>query len=126
MGSFARGDLGDFIIPKAARLVEESHERPTIGARRNRGVQDVIEGEGGMAIQTAQRGPVHPSEVRRLYRADVPIAFVFAEVSWPLPWFCHVFVVRAVGGVSGSSLSDSNADANKADMLIASSACRPM
>ena len=40
---FAKGGLCNFIFPKVTHLVEESHERPTIGPRSNRGFQDVIE-----------------------------------------------------------------------------------
>ena len=43
MGSFAKANYSNFIIPKVNRLVGENREQPTIGAQRNRGFQDVIE-----------------------------------------------------------------------------------
>ena len=78
VGSFSIGNDRSSKVPNVNRLVEESHERPWIGSRRNRGFQDdieeVCETDGESGDRMMHRLPL---EGRRLLRVDGPLLFVF-------------------------------------------------
>ena len=119
--------FGNFKFPKETQVVEESRERPMVGPRSNRGFQDVMEevsaGDDDSVGSEGRRPSLGSSEIQR---AGGPPFCVFVVVSWPPNGLVAVFVVRAVGSVFGSSLSEPSADASSAEILIASSARRSM
>ena len=96
-----------------------------IGAQSNLGAQDVIDGEGANGDSDGSEVARPPRGCSNVIAGGCPAFFRFCSSFLAASMVLSRFLsLGAVGGVSGSSLSDPNADANKEEMLIASSACR--
>ena len=124
VGSFSKDNFRNLIFPKVAHLVEESHEHPMIGARRNRGFQDVMEEVSeGDADSDGSVGPRPSLGSSKVIEGGCPIFLRFCSSFLVSPISLSRFLsFGAVGSLSGSSLSESSADASSAEILIASSA----
>ena len=79
----------------------------------------------GMAIRTAQRGPFIHRKLEGYSGRMARLLWFSHHLHGRFHGFSRFLSLGEVGCASWSSLPDFNADANKAEMLIASSARRP-
>ena len=126
VASFSIGNDSGSIIPYVNRLVGEIHKRPWIGPRRNRGFQDdneeVSENDGE---SEGSEGPLPSRGGSEVIAGGWPtfVRFSSSRLAAPIALACSMSL-GAVGCMSGSSLSEPIADARRAGILTASSACR--